>query len=64
MGSTEITRTASPERRLASVAVKVAEYSPEMVGVPLRVPSGASRSPGGTAPPVTAHEYGPSPRWR
>ena len=56
MGLMEITRAAAPDRRLASVTVKVTEYSPEMVGMPLRVPSGARRSPGGSAPPVTAHE--------
>ena len=56
-----ITREASLDREFASVTVKVAVYSPEMVGVPLMVPSAARCRPGGRAPADTAHEYGASP---
>ena len=56
MGLMAITRTASLDRRFVSVTVKVTEYSPEMVGMPPRVPSGVRCSPGGSAPPVTAKE--------
>ena len=52
----EITSDASLDNKFESVTVKVAVYSPEMVGMPLSVPSGARCKPGGSAPPVTAHE--------
>ena len=49
------------ENRVAGQEVGVGDGEgdgvlPEMVGVPLRVPSGARRSPGGSAPPLTVHE--------
>ena len=56
-----MTRLAVVDKKLESVTVKVAWYRPEIVGVPLRVPFGARRIPGGSVPPVTAHEYGASP---
>ena len=41
--------------------MKVTRYSPEMVGVPLIVPSGSRWSPGGRAPAPTDHAYGGRP---
>ncbi len=52
----ESVSTAALDKRFESVTVRVTEYWPEIVGMPLRVPSVASRKPGGSAPPVTAHE--------
>ena len=49
------------DKKFESVTLKVTVYRPEIVGVPLRTPFGARWTPGGNAPPVTAHEYGASP---
>src|SRR5580698_6196505 len=57
----ESTRLAGVDNRLESVTVKVTWYRPEIVGVPLSAPLAARRIPGGSVPPVTAHEYGAKP---
>jgi hypothetical protein len=44
------------DNRLASVTLKLTVYCPEIVGVPLRTPSGDKRIPGGNVPPATAQE--------
>jgi hypothetical protein len=41
MGLIGITSTALPDRKFESVTEKVTVYSPEMVGMPVRVPSDA-----------------------
>src|SRR5271156_2569595 len=60
-GWTEITKLAGVDKKLESVTVKVTWYRPEMIGVPLRAPFAARWIPGGSVPPVTAHEYGANP---
>ena len=51
MGSMEISSVAWLERKFESVTLKVTVYCPEIVGVPLRTPVGATWIPGGRAPP-------------
>ena len=61
MGSIEISSVAWFDRKLESVTLKVTEYRPEIVGVPLRTPVGARWSPGGKVPPATVQLYGANP---
>ncbi len=56
IGRMEITRAASLDKKFASVTAKVTGYCPEIVGVPLMMPFGASANPGGSAPAATDHE--------
>jgi hypothetical protein len=60
--STERSALAVRGGLLESVAVTVKSDVPVVVGVPEMIPvPGSSESPSGSAPLVTAQEYGPTP---
>ena len=61
MGSIEISSVAWFDKKLESVTLKVTEYCPEIVGVPLRHRSAPGGGPGGKVPPATVQPYGANP---